>query len=127
MRSAAALACWLALFGSVGCNSLEKASRQEAAELTGGDPDRGVAAITRYGCGSCHTIPGVRGADSTVGPPLTRIARRSYLAGRLANSPGNLMKWVQHPQTVEPGTAMPEMHVTDQDAHDIAAYLYTLR
>ena len=127
MRSATTLACWLALFACAGCNSLQKAGRQEAAELTGGDPDRGIAAITRYGCGSCHTMPGVRGADATVGPPLTRIARRSYLAGRLANSPENLMKWVQHPQKVEPGTAMPEMHVTDQDAHDIAAYLYTLR
>lgn len=127
MRRATALACWLALFTCAACTSQQSAARAEATELTGGDPDRGVAAITRYGCGSCHTIPGVRGADATVGPPLTRIARRSYLAGRLANSPGNLMKWVQHPQTVEPGTAMPEMHVTDQDAHDIAAYLYTLR
>jgi cytochrome c1 len=28
---------------------------------------------------------------------------------------------------VEPGNAMPEMQVTEQDARDITAYLYLLR
>jgi cytochrome c1 len=101
--------------------------RQEAARLTGGDPDRGVSAIGTYGCGSCHTIPGVRGATAMVGPPLSQIARRSYLAGQLPNTPANMVRWIQHPRQVEPGTAMPEMNVTEQDAKDIAAYLYGLR
>jgi cytochrome c2 len=95
--------------------------------LTGGDPSRGVAAIGRYGCGSCHLIPGVNGANATVGPPLTGIARRGYLAGQLGNTPENMMRWIQKPQEVEKGTAMPDMGVTDQDARDIAAHLYTLR
>jgi cytochrome c len=98
-----------------------------ARELTGGDPERGVAAIGRYGCGSCHEIPGIRRANGTVGPPLTRIASRSYLAGRLSNTPADMMQWIQHPQEIEPGTAMPDMNVTEQDARDIVAYLYTLR
>jgi cytochrome c len=37
------------------------------------------------------------------------------------------MQWIQHPQKIEPGTAMPEMQVTEQDARDIVAYLYLLR
>jgi cytochrome c1 len=86
-----------------------------------------MAAIGRHGCGSCHEIPGLRGATGTVGPPLTRIARRTYLGGRVANSPAEMMKWIQHPQQIEPGTAMPEMNIPDQDARDITAYLYTLR
>jgi cytochrome c1 len=126
MRSLAALACCVALLACAGCTK-RKSVHEEAVELTGGDPDRGVAAIGRYGCGSCHTIPGVPNAKATVGPPLTQIALRGFLAGRLSNSPANMMKWIQHPQQVDPGNAMPEMHVTDQDAHDIAAYLYTLR
>jgi cytochrome c2 len=102
-------------------------TRRDAIQLTGGDPDRGVSAIGRYGCASCHTIPGIRGADALVGPPLTRIASRSYLAGQLQNTPSNMVRWIQHPQHVEKGTVMPEMGVTENDARDIAAYLYTLR
>jgi cytochrome c2 len=102
-------------------------SKKEAARLTGGDPDRGVERIGYYGCGACHSIPGVQGADATVGPSLDRIAVRTYLGGHLANTPANMMKWIQKPQEINKGTAMPEMGVTDQDARDIAAHLYTLR
>jgi cytochrome c len=102
-------------------------ARREAAELTGGDPDRGADAIGRYGCSACHTIPGIQRANAQVGPSLERIAGRYYLAGQLHNTPSNMVRWIQHPQQVERGTAMPEMGVTDSDARDIAAYLYTLR
>jgi cytochrome c len=100
---------------------------EQARTLTGGDPTRGVWAIGRYGCGSCHDIPGIRRATGTVGPPLAGIARRTYLAGHVSNTPQDMMRWIQHPQQLERGTAMPEMNVTDGDARDIAAYLYTLR
>lgn len=100
---------------------------EQARELTGGEPSRGVAAIGRYGCGSCHEIPGVRRATGTVGPPLAGVARRTYLAGHVSNTPQDMMRWIQHPQQLEQGTAMPEMHVSDSDAKDITAYLYTLR
>jgi putative membrane protein len=100
---------------------------QEAAVLTGGDPSRGMDAIGRYGCGACHDIPGIRNAKGSIGPPLTHIANRAYLAGQLPNTPDNMTRWIQHPQHVERGTAMPEMGVTDTDARNIVAYLYTLR
>jgi cytochrome c1 len=109
-----------------GCNGRD-AVREEAVTLTGGNPDNGMAAIGRYGCGSCHDIPGIRSARGTVGPPLGRIAVRTYLAGRLSNTPANMMQWIQHPQHVERGTAMPEMGVTEVEARDITAFLYTLR
>ena len=112
--------------GLTACSS-QRAVRDEARQLTGGEPDRGLAAIGRYGCAACHTIPGVRGASATVGPPLGGIASRTYLAGQLANSPDNMRRWIQQPQQVERGTAMPNMGVTDDDARDITAYLYTLR
>lgn len=99
----------------------------EASIIAGGDIERGRSAIGKYGCAACHTIPGIRGANATVGPPLDRIAVRSYLGGHLTNSPDNMMKWIQRPQEVDPKNVMPNMGVTDQDARDIAAYLYTLR
>ena len=98
-----------------------------AAMTGGGSPARGRAAIEHYGCASCHTIPGVRGADAQVGPPLTQIAGRSYIGGVLTNSPENMMRWIRDPRAVDPLTAMPNVGVTDGDARDIASYLYTLK
>lgn len=100
---------------------------REARAMTGGDPGRGRTALRSYGCDTCHTIPGVATADATVGPPLTQIARRTYLAGRLENTPQNMTRWIRSPREVDPETAMPDTGVSISDARDIAAYLYTLR
>ena len=113
--------------GSAGCNLTAQRTWDEAAQLTGGDPAKGREALAAYGCRSCHTIPGVRGADALVGPPLTRMGSRVYIAGRLSNTPEHLMRWIQHPREIDPRTAMPETGVTDEDVRHIAAYLYTLR
>ncbi|MGI9119473.1 MAG: c-type cytochrome [Acidimicrobiales bacterium] len=91
-----------------------------------GNPGLGRQAIKSYGCGSCHTIPGVDGADALVGPPLVHFSKRSFIAGQLPNTPENLARWVQDPQGVEPGTAMPTLGVTAEEARNIAAYLESL-
>jgi len=98
-----------------------------ARQLTGGNVRAGSHAIRRYGCGACHEIPGIPGADGHVGPALTGFSRRAEVAGRLSNDPANLIRWIRHPQQVSPGNGMPDQGVTEQDARDIAAYLYTLR
>ncbi|SCF09684.1 Cytochrome c [Micromonospora viridifaciens] len=94
-------------------------------ETRAGRPDRGAQLIAQYGCGSCHTIPGVNRANGLVGPPLTQFGARSYIAGELPNNADNLRRWITDPQAVEPGTAMPNLGVSAIDAQDIAAYLYT--
>ena len=103
------------------------AAEQEARDLVGGNTERGKLAIEKYGCPSCHSIPGIRTARSKVGPPLDGIAARSYVAGVIPNSPDNLMRWIENPRAVDDKTVMPNMGVTDKDARDIATYLYTLR
>jgi cytochrome c2 len=114
----------LALFIS-GCDNLSDRRVKEAAVLTnGGDARVGRVEIRKYGCNSCHEISGVPGARGLIGPPLTNIGQRYYIAGELANTPNNLMSWIQHPHQVEPHTLMPEMGVSEQDSRDIAAYLY---
>ena len=126
----AGLALTLALLaGSLaGCeNGGPSEVEKKAAAMTGGQPSRGKDVIRRYGCSSCHTIPGVEGARGQVGPSLEGIASRAYLAGKLPNTPANMIKWIREPQEVQPGTAMPELGVTEQDGKDIAAYLYTLQ
>lgn len=92
-----------------------------------GDADEGRGAIVAYGCGSCHIIPGVAGARGTVGPSLENFADRAYIAGILPNKPGNLTRWLINPPLFAPKTSMPDMQVSDRDAADMAAYLYTLR
>jgi cytochrome c2 len=84
----------------------------------------GKKLIASYGCGSCHSIPGVPGADSMAGPPLACFYERTYIAGKLPNTWDNLIQWIQHPQEVEPGTAMPDLGVGKEDAYNIASYLY---
>jgi cytochrome c oxidase assembly factor CtaG/cytochrome c2 len=127
--STATVAGWMAVVaaGSLLLSSCGAGAQKAAAEITGGSPRRGEAAIERYGCRTCHTIPGVPGADGEVGPNLAGIRSRAYVAGMLPNNPANLMKWIQNPKDVNPKTVMPNMQVTPADAKDISAYLYTLQ
>lgn len=103
-----------------------ESARDPARSIAGGDAELGRAAIRAYGCGTCHVIPGVRGARGHVGPPLTDFALRQYIAGAVPNEPAMLVRWIQNPQSIEPGTVMPPLGVNDADARHIAAYLYTL-
>jgi cytochrome c2 len=93
-------------------------------EVPGGDPVAGRAALIAYNCMTCHAIPGIRGPESYVGPPLTAWAKREYIAGTLPNTPEQLIAWIVNPQAIEPGTVMPTLGVTPEEARDMAAYLY---
>lgn len=91
------------------------------------DVQAGSIWITRSGCGACHQIPGVPNANGLVGPPLIHWSQRTIVAGYLPNTRANLVRWIQHPQQVAPGNAMPEAGLTQKQASDIAAYLGTLK
>lgn len=92
-----------------------------------GNPHRGKQLIVSYGCGSCHTIPGIYTARGVVGPPLYFFGRRTMIAGELPNTGDNLVRWLRNPRAVEPGTAMPNLGLNQNQAQDIAAYLDTLQ
>ncbi|MFW6079086.1 MAG: c-type cytochrome [Gemmatimonadota bacterium] len=94
--------------------------------LPGGDPDEGETLVRVYGCTACHTVAGVGPDPAYVGPPLDDFAERDYIAGRLVNDWRNLVRWLREPDAVEPGTAMPDLGLTETEARDIAAFLYTL-
>ncbi|WP_199561897.1 c-type cytochrome [Micromonospora deserti] len=112
------------VLGVGGCSSVPPAPPPEVVE---GDVERGMRLIEYYGCGTCHTVPGVRGADGLVGPPLAGIGDRSYLGGQLTNNAINMQRWIRDPQAVAPGTAMPSLGVTEADAQDLTAFLFTLK
>lgn len=94
---------------------------------TGGSAALGKTTIVAYGCGKCHTIPGIHGANGVVGPPLAAVSRRTYIAGNFPNTPENLVHWVMNPQKMKPKTAMPALGLSEPQARDVTAYLYTLR
>jgi cytochrome c len=107
------------------CSSLQL-SAAPAQIVAGGDPQQGALAIENYGCGACHRIPGIVGAGSMAGPPLDEWASRRYIAGKLPNQPENLIQWIRFPQAIEPDSAMPNLGVSEQEARDISAYLFSL-
>jgi mono/diheme cytochrome c family protein len=96
-----------------------------AVALSGGDPARAPALFRRYGCSGCHTIPGIPGADGQTGPPLAGLSKHVYIAGVLENRADNLVAWIVSPQTFSPHTAMPKTGISEQEAKDLAAYLYS--
>ena len=120
------IAAGLLLLPACNIRDPERDRVQDAVQMTGGDPLRGKVAIGRYGCTTCHTIPGLAG-DANVGPSLDRIGSRVYIAGVLLNRPENLKRWLKNPPEVDPKTAMPNVGASDDDIRDIASYLYTLR
>jgi cytochrome c len=109
------------------CSCKQKDTEQRAIAQCGGDPAAGKLAIQQYGCGSCHTIPGIPGAEALVGPSLQQIASRNFIGGVLQNNGTNLIRWIQNAPAVDDKTAMPDVYVTPRDATNIATYLYTLK
>jgi cytochrome c2 len=109
----------------LGVDSVPVAAASPSA-TRGGDADRGARLIGKYGCGYCHTIPGIGNAKGRVGPPLTGFGDRLYVAGMLPNTRDNLMAWIENPQRIVPGNVMPVLGIGQDDARDIAAYLHSL-
>lgn len=89
--------------------------------------ERGRQQLARYHCGTCHTIPDVAASQGRTAASLDGYGRRSYIAGRVANEPAALARWIIDPASVVPGTLMPNMGVPPADARDMAAYLGQLR
>jgi cytochrome c1 len=80
-------------------------------------------------CPGCHVIPGVAGATGTVGPNLAGVASRAKIAGGAVDNrgPDDLKAWILNPPAKKPGTLMPNLGLTDDEATKIAAFLETLK
>ncbi len=125
MRSRERFVALCAAATMLACGS--PSNRTAGADLRGGNAARGKAESERYGCNACHAIGGLPDPTVAAVAPITGIANQAYIAGTLANTPANLVRWIQFPQETKPGTAMPDLAVSESDARDIATYLYSLR
>jgi cytochrome c1 len=119
----------IALIGAItiaGAGAVKERERQKAraTKMTGGNPEKAMQAIVRYGCAACHDIPGAQMPGGLAAPPLADVTKRIYLGGRVNNTPDNLVRWIVNPKQFDPKTGMPVTGVTDAEARDIAAYLF---
>ena len=95
-------------------------------------PENSAAAAGRQvflhnACVNCHAVSGTI-ANGRFGPDLTHLASRDTIAsGAIANTPANLRKWIDNPDSIKPGSLMPSMHLSPRELDDITAYLSQLR
>jgi cytochrome c1 len=95
--------------------------------LRDADAARGRQLVVAHGCAACHRFPDVAWPRGGLGPSLQGFGRQGLIAGRLPNQPGVLMQFIRNAPAELPGTAMPAIPMTDQDARDVAAYLLQLQ
>ena len=105
----------------------QRSAQQAAADLPGGNAKAGRALMRQFGCAGCHTVSGVPGAIGRVGPQLDKVADQVYIAGGVANTPENLVRWIVDPKALNPRSAMPRTGISVAQARDVAAYLHSLK
>lgn len=126
---------WLLLVASLACAKPETPQPATAQPTTvqrstasAANPAHGQQLIVQYGCTACHAIPGIEGAQGSLAPALAHVAARPTISNnKVQNTPENLQRFIQNPPSMNPGSGMPPLAIPDADAHDIVAYLETLR
>ncbi len=92
---------------------------------SGGNPEKGKGLVENIGCKGCHVIGDdtrMRQARETsydIAPELTRAGSKL--------DPDWMFEWVKNPRHFRPDARMPNLRLTDQEAHDVVAYLTTLK
>ncbi len=90
---------------------------------------RGARIFRERTCVACHAIASSLGEVSPrIAPDLTHLASRATLAaGAIENTPATLARWIEDPETIKPGSHMPNLHLSPAQVSDLVAYFETLR
>lgn len=138
LRVLALLGPVLVVAAAMACNQaasspqMRSSARQPLPALTPapnvtGSPEKGRQLFLTKPCVQCHTVAGLTQAPVLVGPPLNNMALRPTIAGEtIPNNPGNMAKWLMDPPSMKPGTPMPVLGLTEQEAQDLTAFLYAM-
>ena len=108
------------------CNWFRDFDFARGARVTGGDPEAGRKKLSMRACGSCHFIPGVPRAEGKSAPSLAGWSGRRTFLNNVPKTPAELEKWLDKPSHRKPGTNMPDIVLSPQDARDMTAYLFSI-
>ena len=115
--------------GLVGCQSAPGQPPAKAVALSGAAAE-GKEVFLAKGCVACHRAPNLPEAQGTLGPNLAGIGNPTShpkIAAVVDNTPENMKRWLQEPQKVKPGSAMPSLGLTDTEAANLTAFLETFK
>jgi cytochrome c oxidase subunit II len=102
-------------------------AEQQTFESSNASALKGRRVFESTGCINCHTLRGTV-ADGSFGPDLTHLMRRDTLAaGIIPNTPENLRRWIEDPDSMKQGSLMPAMKLTGAEMDALVTYLETLR
>ena len=118
------VACSLLLLAAVMALPACKPPPQSQYSFDSADQAKGAEIIERVGCGACHEIPGIDWPEGRIGPSLRGFDDIGLIAGALPNTPENLAWFIRNAPEAKPGSTMPPMPVTEQEAQHVAAFLY---
>jgi len=135
-RVASPIVAALVLLSTAGCAATPVPSRAptesaavaplRAAPGVPGDPNAGRTLFATKGCAGCHTLQHVPTANGAVGPNLTNVVLRPTLGGdRIENTAENMARWIMDPPGMKSGATMPNLGLNQQEARDIAAFLFS--
>ncbi len=104
-------------------DAIKEADRQDDPATA-----KGRETFLSLACTGCHVVKGTAAAGK-VGPELTYVASKKSIAGGVLSpvDDANLTKWIKNPPAVKPGTAMPNLNLSDDQIHDIVQWLLTLK
>lgn len=120
----------LLIFLTVACARPESPAPppKPAAPPPIGDAARGKQLAKQLGCNVCHVIPGIEGAQGSIGPSLAGVGARPKISEeKVVNTPENLAKYIVDPAAMNPDSAMPPLGISIADAKDLAAFMLTLK
>jgi cytochrome c oxidase subunit 2 len=99
---------------------------QSAPAESAGAMSNGQKIFERTACVNCHAVAGTA-ANGRFGPDLTHLmSRETIAAGAAPNTPANLRRWIQAPDSFKPGSKMPAMGLSESELDAVTQYLETL-
>jgi cytochrome c oxidase subunit 2 len=99
-----------------------------AERFRGPEAARGRELFRSLACAGCHTVRGLTGGKFPGAPDLTNVASQTSIVGGLLSpvNEENLRRWISNPPAVKPGTAMPNLGLSEQQVTDLVNFLLVL-
>jgi cytochrome c oxidase subunit 2 len=102
-------------------------AKTRANRFTSEETKRGRELFRSLACAGCHTIDGLTAGKFAGAPNLTHFASEQDIAGVLSPvDETNLRRWLADPPAVKPGTAMPNLGLSEQQITDLVNFLLVL-